>query len=50
MTTGISAADRSRTVQAAVAPGPVADGLVQPSRIFPPQAVDGGVLMRLARH
>jgi 3,4-dihydroxy 2-butanone 4-phosphate synthase / GTP cyclohydrolase II len=46
VTTGISAADRSRTVQAAVAPGAKADDLVQPGHIFPLQAVDGGVLMR----
>ncbi|MEJ8809973.1 bifunctional 3,4-dihydroxy-2-butanone-4-phosphate synthase/GTP cyclohydrolase II [Variovorax ureilyticus] len=46
VTTGISAADRSRTVQAAVAPNAVASDLVQPGHIFPLQAVDGGVLMR----
>ncbi|WP_354446643.1 bifunctional 3,4-dihydroxy-2-butanone-4-phosphate synthase/GTP cyclohydrolase II [Ottowia thiooxydans] len=46
VTTGISAADRARTVQAAVAPGARADDLVQPGHIFPLQAVDGGVLMR----
>ncbi len=46
VTTGISAADRSRTVQAAVAPGAVPSDLVQPGHIFPLQAVDGGVLMR----
>ncbi len=46
VTTGISAADRARTVQAAVAPGAVAEDLVQPGHIFPLQAVDGGVLMR----
>ena len=46
VTTGISAADRARTVQAAVAPGAVAADLVQPGHIFPLQAVDGGVLMR----
>jgi 3,4-dihydroxy 2-butanone 4-phosphate synthase/GTP cyclohydrolase II len=46
VTTGISAADRARTVQAAVAPGAKADDLVQPGHIFPLQAVDGGVLMR----
>ena len=46
VTTGISAADRARTVQAAVAPGAQADHLVQPGHIFPLQAVDGGVLMR----
>ena len=46
VTTGISAADRSRTVQAAVAGGAKASDLVQPGHIFPLQAVDGGVLMR----
>jgi 3,4-dihydroxy 2-butanone 4-phosphate synthase/GTP cyclohydrolase II len=46
VTTGISAADRSRTVQAAVASDAVASDLVQPGHIFPLQAVDGGVLMR----
>jgi 3,4-dihydroxy 2-butanone 4-phosphate synthase/GTP cyclohydrolase II len=46
VTTGISAADRARTIQAAVAANAVADDLVQPGHIFPLQAVDGGVLMR----
>jgi 3,4-dihydroxy 2-butanone 4-phosphate synthase/GTP cyclohydrolase II len=46
VTTGISAADRARTVQAAVAPNATAADLVQPGHIFPLQAVDGGVLMR----
>ena len=46
VTTGISAADRARTVQAAVARNATADDLVQPGHIFPLQAVDGGVLMR----
>jgi 3,4-dihydroxy 2-butanone 4-phosphate synthase / GTP cyclohydrolase II len=46
VTTGISAADRARTVQAAVAKGAVATDLIQPGHIFPLQAVDGGVLMR----
>ncbi|WP_298429706.1 bifunctional 3,4-dihydroxy-2-butanone-4-phosphate synthase/GTP cyclohydrolase II [Ottowia sp.] len=46
VTTGISAADRARTVQAAVAPDAQAADLVQPGHIFPLQAVDGGVLMR----
>ena len=46
VTTGISAADRARTVQAAVARQAKADDLVQPGHIFPLQAVDGGVLMR----
>lgn len=46
VTTGISAADRARTVQVAVDPKSVPDDLVQPGHIFPLQAVDGGVLMR----
>ena len=46
VTTGISAADRSRTVQAAVAKDAQASDLVQPGHIFPLQAQDGGVLMR----
>ena len=46
VTTGISAADRSRTVQAAVARNAQPHDLVQPGHIFPLQAVDGGVLMR----
>ena len=46
VTTGISAADRARPVQAAVAAGSQASSLVQPGHIFPLQAVDGGVLMR----
>jgi 3,4-dihydroxy 2-butanone 4-phosphate synthase/GTP cyclohydrolase II len=46
VTTGISAADRARTVQAAVARGAGPQDLVQPGHIFPLQAVDGGVLMR----
>ena len=46
VTTGISAADRARTVEAAVAKNAVPADLVQPGHIFPLQAVDGGVLMR----
>lgn len=46
VTTGISAADRARTVQAAVTQNAVPEDLVQPGHIFPLQAVDGGVLMR----
>ena len=46
VTTGISAADRARTVQAAVARDAKPTDLVQPGHIFPLQAVDGGVLMR----
>jgi 3,4-dihydroxy 2-butanone 4-phosphate synthase/GTP cyclohydrolase II len=46
VTTGISAADRARTVQAAVGKNATPADLVQPGHIFPLQAVDGGVLMR----
>ncbi len=46
VTTGISAADRARTVQAAVAPNAVAEDLVQPGHIFPLMAQPGGVLTR----
>ena len=46
VTTGISAADRARTIQAAVAPNAKASDLVQPGHVFPLQAMDGGVLMR----
>ncbi|EGQ8499415.1 3,4-dihydroxy-2-butanone-4-phosphate synthase [Vibrio parahaemolyticus] len=46
VTTGISAADRARTVQAAVAPNAKAADLVQPGHIFPLAAQDGGVLTR----
>lgn len=46
VTTGISAADRARTVQVAVAPNAQPDDLIQPGHVFPLQAVDGGVLMR----
>ncbi len=46
VTTGISAADRARTVAAAVAADAKADDLVQPGHIFPLTARSGGVLMR----
>ncbi|WP_262966739.1 bifunctional 3,4-dihydroxy-2-butanone-4-phosphate synthase/GTP cyclohydrolase II [Methylobacter psychrophilus] len=46
VTTGISAADRARTVQSAVAPNATADDLVQPGHIFPLMANPGGVLRR----
>jgi 3,4-dihydroxy 2-butanone 4-phosphate synthase/GTP cyclohydrolase II len=46
VTTGISAADRARTVAAAVARDAKPSDLVQPGHIFPLQAQDGGVLMR----
>ncbi|MEY4195320.1 MAG: 3,4-dihydroxy-2-butanone 4-phosphate synthase/GTP cyclohydrolase [Pseudomonadota bacterium] len=46
VTTGISAADRARTVQAAVARDAKPDDLVQPGHIFPLMAQPGGVLNR----
>jgi 3,4-dihydroxy 2-butanone 4-phosphate synthase/GTP cyclohydrolase II len=46
VTTGISAADRAVTVQAAVAKNAVAADLVQPGHIFPLTAQEGGVLTR----
>ncbi len=46
VTTGISAADRARTVQAAVAPNAKPSDIVQPGHIFPLMAEPGGVLRR----
>jgi 3,4-dihydroxy 2-butanone 4-phosphate synthase/GTP cyclohydrolase II len=46
VTTGISAADRAKTVAAAVARHAKPADLVQPGHVFPLQAQDGGVLMR----
>lgn len=46
VTTGISAADRARTIQAAVADDAQPDDLVTPGHIFPLRAHPGGVLMR----
>lgn len=46
VTTGISAADRARTVQAAVAKNAKASDIVQPGHIFPILAQPGGVLSR----
>lgn len=46
VTTGISAADRARTVQAAVASNARPDDIVQPGHIFPLKAQPGGVLSR----
>ena len=43
VTTGISAADRARTVEAAVAPGARPEDLVRPGHIFPLRARRGGV-------
>lgn len=46
VTTGISAADRARTVQAAVARNAKADDIVSPGHVFPLMAQPGGVLAR----
>jgi len=46
VTTGISAADRARTIQVAAAPNASAVDIVQPGHIFPLRAQKGGVLMR----
>ena len=49
VTTGISAADRSHTVQVAIAPDAKASDLVQPGHVFPLRARPGGVLERIGQ-
>jgi len=44
--TGISAADRARTIEVASRPDASADDVVQPGHVFPLIAQDGGVLVR----
>lgn len=46
VTTGISAADRARTIQAAVAKDANASSVVSPGHVFPLKAMNGGVLVR----
>jgi 3,4-dihydroxy 2-butanone 4-phosphate synthase/GTP cyclohydrolase II len=46
VTTGISAADRATTIQAAAAKNATPQDIVQPGHIFPIMAVEGGVLNR----
>src|SRR3954452_14200994 len=46
VTTGISAADRARTIQVAIDPHSAPEHLVQPGHVFPLKAKDGGVLER----
>jgi len=46
VTTGISAADRARTIQVAIRPEAGPDDLVSPGHVFPIRARDGGVLVR----
>ncbi len=45
-TTGISASDRAKTIQALVNPNTKPEDLGRPGHIFPLKAVDGGVLRR----
>ena len=45
-TTGISASDRSKTIQALVDPSTTPDDLGRPGHIFPLRAVEGGVIRR----
>jgi 3,4-dihydroxy 2-butanone 4-phosphate synthase/GTP cyclohydrolase II len=46
VTTGISAADRSRTVTVAIDPSKGPEEIVTPGHVFPLMARDGGVLVR----
>ena len=46
ITTGISAADRARTIKTLANPTSLADDLVQPGHVFPLRAKTGGVLQR----
>ena len=46
VTTGISAADRARTIKIMADPTAVPDDLVQPGHVFPLRARPGGVLQR----
>jgi len=46
VSTGISAADRARTLNVLAAPESTADDLIRPGHILPLRAVDGGVCQR----
>ena len=46
VTTGISAADRARTIAVAIDPDQDSDATVSPGHVFPLAAEDGGVLVR----
>jgi 3,4-dihydroxy 2-butanone 4-phosphate synthase/GTP cyclohydrolase II len=46
VTTGISAADRARTIQVAIDPASTPNDLVRPGHVFPLRAREGGVLVR----
>ncbi len=49
VSTGISAADRARTIEAAVAPDAKPYDIISPGHIFPLRAREGGVLVRLGQ-
>jgi 3,4-dihydroxy 2-butanone 4-phosphate synthase/GTP cyclohydrolase II len=49
VTTGISAADRSHTIQVAIAPDTKPSDLVIPGHVFPLRAKPGGVLERIGQ-
>lgn len=49
VSTGISAADRARTIQVAVDPNSRPDHLLRPGHIFPLRAKQGGVLQRVGQ-
>jgi 3,4-dihydroxy-2-butanone 4-phosphate synthase len=49
VTTGISAADRARTIAVAVDPASGPEDLVQPGHVFPLRARPGGILERAGR-
>jgi len=49
VTTGISAADRARTIQVAIDPKTGPQDLVKPGHIFPLRAKKGGVLVRMGQ-
>lgn len=46
ITTGISAADRARTISLLVNPASAASDLIRPGHVFPLEAMEGGVLRR----
>src|SRR6202789_1984586 len=49
VSTGISAADRARTIQLTIDPGSSPRELVQPGHVFPLKAKAGGVLERIGQ-
>lgn len=49
VTTGISAADRAKTIRVAISPDSLPSDLKRPGHIFPLQAKEGGVLQRVGQ-